>query len=106
MKQRLPGPPRLVGSARSPDQGSAASHARDAAVEMVRARCESISLDLEHLTEPPDLIERDEARGEAGDGLVDVAAPLVADGQAAEAVEPSVRPFHDAFARRPPSGES
>lgn len=45
---------------------------------------------LERLTEPFDLVEGDEACGESGEGLVDVAAPLVADGQAAEPVELSV----------------
>ena len=52
-------------------------------------------LALERLTEPFDLVEGDEACGEAGEGLVDVAAPLVADGQATEAVEPSVGPLDD-----------
>lgn len=46
--------------------------------------------DLERLTEPSDLVDGDEACGEAGEGLVDVGASLVADGQAAETIEPSV----------------
>jgi hypothetical protein len=49
---------------------------------------------LERLTEPFDLVEGDEAGSEAGEGLVDVDASLVADWQAAEAVEPSVCALH------------
>src|SRR4051812_27530896 len=49
---------------------------------------------LERLTEPSDLVEGDEACGEAGEGFVDVGASLVTDGQAVEAVEPSVCPLH------------
>ncbi len=50
---------------------------------------------LERLTEPFDLVESNEACGESGEGLVDVAAPLVVDGQAADAVEPSVGTLDD-----------
>jgi hypothetical protein len=50
---------------------------------------------LERLTEPPDLVGGDEACGETGEGLVDVGASLVANGQAAETVEPSVGVLHD-----------
>lgn len=49
---------------------------------------------LERLTEPFDLVECDEAGSEAGEGLVDVGASLVADRQAPEAIEPSVRALH------------
>jgi hypothetical protein len=49
---------------------------------------------LERLTEPFDLVESDEGGSEAGEGLVDVGASLVADRQAAEAVEPSVCALH------------
>ncbi len=45
---------------------------------------------LERLTEPSGLVEGDEACREACESLVDVGASLVADGQAAEAVEPGV----------------
>jgi hypothetical protein len=48
---------------------------------------------LERLTEPFDLVEGDETGREAGEGLVDVGASLVADGQAPEAVEPGVGAF-------------
>ena len=44
-----------------------------------------------HLTEPLDLVEGDEA----GEGLVDVGPALVAYGQRAEAVEPSMGPLND-----------
>lgn len=50
--------------------------------------------DLERLTEPPDLVECDEAGSEAGEGFVDVCTSLVAHGQPTEAVEPSVRALH------------
>ena len=50
---------------------------------------------LERLTEPSDLVEGDEAGGEACEGFVDVGALLVADGQAAEAVEPRVGTLDD-----------
>lgn len=45
----------------------------------------------EHLAEPFDLVA---ARGEAGEGLVDVAAQIVADGQATGVIEASVDVFH------------
>ena len=45
---------------------------------------------LERLTEPLDLVEGDEAGLEEREGLVDVGAPLVADGQAAGAIEPGM----------------
>ena len=41
------------------------------------------------------MVECDEAGGEAGEGLVDAGAAFVADGQAAEAVEPSVGALDD-----------
>ena len=41
------------------------------------------------------MVEGDEAGGEACEGLVEVGSALVADGQAAEAVEPSVGLLHD-----------
>lgn len=50
---------------------------------------------LERPIEPFDLAEGDEACSEAGEGLVDVGATLVADRQTAEAVEPSVGAPHD-----------
>ena len=43
---------------------------------------------LEHLTKPPDLIEADEGASEDHEGFVDIGAPLIADGQTAEAAEP------------------
>lgn len=49
---------------------------------------------FERLTEPPDLVEGDEACSEAGESLVAVFASLVTDGQAAEAVEPGVGALH------------
>lgn len=52
------------------------------------------SSDLERLTEPSDLAQGDEAGGEGGGSLVDVGAALVADGQAAKAVEPCVGALH------------
>ena len=44
---------------------------------------------LEHLTEPDDLVECDERGGEGGEGEMDVGTPLVAEGEAPEATEPS-----------------
>lgn len=51
--------------------------------------------DQEHLINPPDLVEADEGAAEDNEGFVDVGAPLVADGQTAEAVEPGERSFDD-----------
>ena len=45
----------------------------------------------EHLTKPSDLVEADESAAREGEGFVDVGAPLIADGEAAEAIEPSER---------------
>ena len=45
---------------------------------------------LERLTEPPDLVESDEAGCEASESLRDIGPALVTDGQASEAVEPCV----------------
>lgn len=50
---------------------------------------------LERLTEPPDLVQGDEACSEGREGLVDVVSAFVAHGQAAETVEPSVGPLDD-----------
>lgn len=50
---------------------------------------------LEHLTKPSDLIEADEGAAEGNECLVDVGAALVADRQAAEAIEPSQRSLND-----------
>jgi hypothetical protein len=55
------------------------------------ARSETSTLfrpNLEHLTKPSDLVEADEGATQDDEGLVDVGAPLVADGEAAEAAEP------------------
>jgi len=49
---------------------------------------------LQSLTESSDLVEGDEAGGQAGEGGVDVGTPLVADAQSAEAVEPNEGAFH------------
>jgi hypothetical protein len=51
--------------------------------------------ELEHLTKPVDLVEVDEGAAEDHEGFVDVGAPLVADGEALEAVEPGERSLHD-----------
>lgn len=40
------------------------------------------------------MVEGDEACGEAGESLVDVSAPLVANWQPVEAAEPSMGPLH------------
>ena len=45
----------------------------------------------EHLTKPSDLVEADESAAEDHESLVDVGAPLVADGEAAKTVEPCQR---------------
>lgn len=50
---------------------------------------------LERLIEPSDLVEGDEAGGEAREGLVDVCASLIANGQSTESVEPGVGALHD-----------
>ncbi len=50
---------------------------------------------LDWLAEPFDLVEGDGACSEAGDDLVDVAAPLVAEWQAAEVIEPSMSALGD-----------
>ena len=52
-----------------------------------------ISPRLEHLTKLSDLVKADEGAAEEDEGLGDVGAPLVADGQTAEAVEPCQRSF-------------
>ena len=53
------------------------------------------SASLECLTEPSNLVEGDQAGREVREGLVDVCASLVADGQSTESVEPGVGAFHD-----------
>ncbi len=50
---------------------------------------------LEHLTKPSDLVEADESAAEDHEGLMDVGAPLIADGEAAKAVEPCQCPLDD-----------
>ena len=51
--------------------------------------------DLEHLTKPLEMVVADEHATEREEGLVDVGSPLVAHAQAAKAVEPGERAFHD-----------
>ena len=48
---------------------------------------------LERLTEPPDLVQGDEACSEGREGLVDVVSAFVAHEQATESVEPSGGPL-------------
>lgn len=55
---------------------------------------------LKHPTKPSSLIEADEGTAEGHEGLVDIYAPLVPDGQTAEAVQPPERLF-DNLAVRP-----
>src|SRR5579875_2485221 len=50
---------------------------------------------LEHLTKPAQLVEADQSTAEGEEGMMDVGAALVADGQAAEAVEPGQRALDD-----------
>lgn len=50
---------------------------------------------LEHLTNPPDLVEADESAAEDHESLVDVGAPLLADGEAVKTVEPCQCPLDD-----------
>ena len=50
--------------------------------------------DEEPLTKPVYLVEADESASEGYEGFVDVGAPLVADGEASETVEPSERSLH------------
>jgi hypothetical protein len=50
---------------------------------------------LERLTQPGQLVEGDEGGAEGGEGEMDVLASLVANDEAAEAVEPGEGPFGD-----------
>ena len=47
------------------------------------------------LTEPSDLVEADESAAEDHEGLMDVGAPLIPDGEAAKAVQPCQCPLDD-----------